>query len=416
MPIGTGCGPPVVRPGPPVPACGEASSHPCDKPAPDADAGTVCPRQALDMQPGGCLSFRQPIGCLSRDRTPPVARTEGTRHGRHPAPTRHLRPPPASTSPSAAGDDGWRGGDVKSGRRPGGGRGVPGAGRPQPPRLLDSLNAGNGQTLRELCAGLDMARQSVSKHLAVLEAANLVTTVRRGREKLHYLNAEPINAHRRPLDRPATTAAGSTRSPTSRPHWRSTTMTQPRLRLHDLHPTTPEQLWQALTDPAFTERYWDVTFDTDWQVGSPMTWDTTAWSWPTRRRSCSRPTRTGAWPTPGTPSRRSSPSPSAWTTSCCATLAAERRSKVTFELEPVGDAGQAHRRARRLRRRQHRIRDGQRGLAARPVGLKTLLETRAAPDPVCGELMSVRQRSPGGARSRVGRSGPAKRTFCRTPP
>src|ERR671932_2055906 len=61
-------------------------------------------------------------------------------------------------------------------------------------RLLDSLNARNGQTLRELCAGLEMARQSVSKHLDILEAANLVTTVRRGREKLHYLNAAPINA------------------------------------------------------------------------------------------------------------------------------------------------------------------------------------------------------------------------------
>src|SRR5437879_4391433 len=60
-------------------------------------------------------------------------------------------------------------------------------------RLLDRLHERNGQTLRELCAGLDMARQSVSKHLAVLEAANLVTTVRRGREKLHYLNAAPIN-------------------------------------------------------------------------------------------------------------------------------------------------------------------------------------------------------------------------------
>src|ERR671938_1606108 len=60
-------------------------------------------------------------------------------------------------------------------------------------QLLDSLNACNGQTLRELCAGLEMARQSVSKHLAILEAANLVTTVRRGREKLHYLNAAPIN-------------------------------------------------------------------------------------------------------------------------------------------------------------------------------------------------------------------------------
>src|ERR1700724_4077349 len=60
--------------------------------------------------------------------------------------------------------------------------------------MLDSLNERNGQTLRELCSVLDMARQSVSKHLAVLEAANLVTTVWRGREKLHYLNAVPINA------------------------------------------------------------------------------------------------------------------------------------------------------------------------------------------------------------------------------
>src|SRR5437763_6313372 len=59
--------------------------------------------------------------------------------------------------------------------------------------LLDSLNERNGQTLRELCSRLDMARQSVSKHLAVLEAANLVNTVRRGREQLHYLNPAPIN-------------------------------------------------------------------------------------------------------------------------------------------------------------------------------------------------------------------------------
>ena len=67
--------------------------------------------------------------------------------------------------------------------------------------LLDSLNERNGQSLRELCAGLSMARQSVSKHLAVLEAANLVTTERRGREKLHFLNAEPIRAIAERLDR-----------------------------------------------------------------------------------------------------------------------------------------------------------------------------------------------------------------------
>jgi DNA-binding transcriptional ArsR family regulator len=61
-------------------------------------------------------------------------------------------------------------------------------------RLLDRLFADNGQTLGELCAQLEMSRQAVTKHLVVLEAANLVVTVWRGREKLHYLNPEPIEA------------------------------------------------------------------------------------------------------------------------------------------------------------------------------------------------------------------------------
>jgi len=59
--------------------------------------------------------------------------------------------------------------------------------------LLDRLHAQNGQTLSELCARLAMTRQAVSKHLAILESANLVVTVRRGREKLHYLNPVPIH-------------------------------------------------------------------------------------------------------------------------------------------------------------------------------------------------------------------------------
>src|SRR5579863_531907 len=59
--------------------------------------------------------------------------------------------------------------------------------------LLDRLRAENGQTLGELCARLDMTRQAVSKHLTILEDANLVATVRRGREKLHYLNPMPIH-------------------------------------------------------------------------------------------------------------------------------------------------------------------------------------------------------------------------------
>src|SRR5262245_7814189 len=60
--------------------------------------------------------------------------------------------------------------------------------------LLDRLFEKNGQTLGELCAGLDMSRQAVTKHLAILEEANLVTTLWRGREKLHYLNPAPIYA------------------------------------------------------------------------------------------------------------------------------------------------------------------------------------------------------------------------------
>jgi DNA-binding transcriptional ArsR family regulator len=59
--------------------------------------------------------------------------------------------------------------------------------------LLDRLHAENGQTLNELCDGLAMTRQAVTKHLAILEAANLVSTVKRGREKLHYLNPLPIH-------------------------------------------------------------------------------------------------------------------------------------------------------------------------------------------------------------------------------
>jgi DNA-binding transcriptional ArsR family regulator len=60
--------------------------------------------------------------------------------------------------------------------------------------LLDRLHAENGQTLNELCDGLAMTRQAVTKHLAILEAANLVSTMKRGREKLHYLNPVPLHA------------------------------------------------------------------------------------------------------------------------------------------------------------------------------------------------------------------------------
>ena len=59
--------------------------------------------------------------------------------------------------------------------------------------LLDRLRADNGQTLNELCTCLKMTRQAVTKHLGILEEANLVATVKQGREKLHYLNPMPIH-------------------------------------------------------------------------------------------------------------------------------------------------------------------------------------------------------------------------------
>lgn len=60
-------------------------------------------------------------------------------------------------------------------------------------KLLDLLHATNGQTLGELCEHLDMTRQAVTQHLALLETANLVATKRRGREKLHFLNPVPLH-------------------------------------------------------------------------------------------------------------------------------------------------------------------------------------------------------------------------------
>jgi DNA-binding transcriptional ArsR family regulator len=59
--------------------------------------------------------------------------------------------------------------------------------------LLDRLHVRNGQTLNELCEGLAMTRQAVTKHLGILEDANLVATMKVGREKLHYLNPVPIH-------------------------------------------------------------------------------------------------------------------------------------------------------------------------------------------------------------------------------
>jgi uncharacterized protein YndB with AHSA1/START domain/DNA-binding transcriptional ArsR family regulator len=202
--------------------------------------------------------------------------------------------------------------------------------------LLDSLNERNGQTLRELCSRLDMARQSVSKHLAVLEAANLFTTVRRGREKHHYLNAAPINEiaerwiTRYEQDRVRALAdlkRALEDTPVEKPSFVYATYIQ----------TTPERLWQALTEPAFTERYWSITFDSDWKSGSAMTWhqrgvmiadpeQVVIESEPYRRLSYTWHTFSPEWA-----------DALGVTNDARERLSAEPRSRVTFEIEPLGE-------------------------------------------------------------------------------
>lgn len=134
--------------------------------------------------------------------------------------------------------------------------------------LLDSLNSRNGQTLRELSAGQKMARQSVSKHLAVLEAANLVTTVWRGREKLHYLNAEPINAISdrwiKHYERQRINAIADLKIALENK------MSDTEFVYTTYIEAPPELVWRGLTDPAFTRRYWGMEFETDWKVGSKI--------------------------------------------------------------------------------------------------------------------------------------------------
>jgi len=155
-------------------------------------------------------------------------------------------------------------------------------GDPARRRLLDRLNEHNGLTLTELCAGMGMTRQSVTKHLDVLESAGLVATLRRGREKLHYLNAAPINdiADRwiNHYDRARAEALSDLKTALED---RTTMDTDERTTFvySTYIKATPERVWQGLTDPAFTTRYWrhpkagGVSMETGWKKGE--TYDVT---------------------------------------------------------------------------------------------------------------------------------------------
>lgn len=137
--------------------------------------------------------------------------------------------------------------------------------------LLDRLRQDNGQTLGQLCEYLEMARQSVSQHLAVLEAANLISTVRHGRLKLHYLNPVPLHEIQHRWIR---------QFEYSRLHTLRAVKQQAEetdMATHDDKPSfvyvtyihsTPEKVWQALTDADLTAEYWGHSNVSDWQPGS----------------------------------------------------------------------------------------------------------------------------------------------------
>jgi uncharacterized protein YndB with AHSA1/START domain/DNA-binding transcriptional ArsR family regulator len=188
--------------------------------------------------------------------------------------------------------------------------------------LLDSLREHNGQTLGELCERVDMARQSATQHLAVLEAANLVTTVRRGRQKLHYLNPVPLNEiQERWIER------------FERPRLRALSAVKRRAE-EDMsdRPTfvyviyihsTPDRVWEALTDADLTAEYWGHSNVSDWQVGS---------SWEHQRID-----GTAVADVVGTVVESAPPTRLVTTWAAPDAAPTTEPSQVTFDIEPYGD-------------------------------------------------------------------------------
>jgi uncharacterized protein YndB with AHSA1/START domain len=135
-------------------------------------------------------------------------------------------------------------------------------------KLLDRLYRRDGQTLGELCERVAMTRFGVMKHLRVLEEAGLVVTRRAGREKLHYLNPMPIRlVHDRWVSKYAAPFAAALSQLKS--ELEGTTM-ENNVQIYQVFiRTTPEKLWQALTDGSMTKKYlFNETLHSDWKRGS----------------------------------------------------------------------------------------------------------------------------------------------------
>ena len=134
--------------------------------------------------------------------------------------------------------------------------------------LLDRLREDNGQTLGQLCEHLEMARQSVTQHLSVLESAKLVSTVRRGRLKLHYLNPVPLHEIQdrwiQAFEYPRLQALGALK----RRAEEATMADKPTFVYVTYIHSTAEKVWEALTDSDLTAQYWGHSNVSDWRPGS----------------------------------------------------------------------------------------------------------------------------------------------------
>lgn len=137
--------------------------------------------------------------------------------------------------------------------------------------LLDTLRQRNGQTLTELCGSVEMARQSVTQHLDLLADANLVNVVRRGRERLHYLNPAPIHAIGErwiaAYEVPRLEALTAIKN-RAEEHIMTDNAIPTYVYVTYIRATT-EEVWAALTDADLTARYWGHANVSDWQPGSP---------------------------------------------------------------------------------------------------------------------------------------------------
>jgi uncharacterized protein YndB with AHSA1/START domain len=187
--------------------------------------------------------------------------------------------------------------------------------------LLDALFERDGQTLVALTAGRDMTRIAVAKHLRLLEEAGLVVSRRRGREKLHFLNPVPI---RQLYDRWVSKytepwAAGLVDLKDA--------MEASMEKVFEIYiRTTPERLWEAITDPDIRAKYqFGSRIESDWTPGSPYA---------LRHHGADVALVEGQNLVVEPPSRLVQTFHALWGEDA----AAEATSRVTWEIEPVGDS------------------------------------------------------------------------------